>query len=487
MEKPVAIYDDHFAKRASTFAYRYQGTEKKLSTFSYTYHDDFGEPYEPYLDLEELIERALLHDDVDEFTPLIDEYKSAKDVPEWVLTQMFTLDAVQCFTAALNGQTKSKFCLYGHECFSGCSKPPLLHLAASYASVEITKKLLACGAGAGVDDKCETDFDDMKGLLPLDLALGAAGSGIWIDGWTWRDSIFRLIYSLCRARKRFALEIVRLLAQRTKSVKEELVHSVKNRKLVAVAALLMVAHKRVMPLKLSKEAHGLPLDEVIHIEDLVANEITVLDMLQRRSLYAKLDNELLQKWKDKRLTMKMILLLFGIFERIGDSLGACLQLDPRQTDDKLAAQIAWIFKKAGLPVKDRDIYGVRSKGIGDSPDWINELFDPTRVEPSSFDVFALMGKRDLDEHRIEVPKVQICTDLNASNASLGSMTLTLFFLKLKIKHCVIFNLSLTGRTCTKMLSYDIIKEKFAHADLPVWITALVICQGMGSGFVTLVQ
>ena len=83
--------------------------------------------------------------------------------------------------------------------------------------------------------------------------------------------------------------------------------------------------------------------------------------------------------------------------------------------------------------------------------------------------------------------IQICTDLNASNASLGSMTLKLFFLKLKIKHCVIFNLSLTGRTCTKMLSYDIIKEKFARADLPVWITALVICQGMGSGFVTLVQ
>ncbi|KAL3507949.1 hypothetical protein ACH5RR_033331 [Cinchona calisaya] len=129
--------------------------------------------------------------------------------------------------------------------------------------------------------------------------------------------------------QRTDLEIIRLLARRTDNVWEEFFNYVKNGKLVEVGSVLLAAHDKVLPIKIPKEKHGLAVyDRPIEFYNFVGKEIAIIDMLQKRSLAAEVDNKVMQKWKDKKFVMKMMLCLFWVFERIGKDLRALIRLDP---------------------------------------------------------------------------------------------------------------------------------------------------------------
>ncbi|KAL3507948.1 hypothetical protein ACH5RR_033330 [Cinchona calisaya] len=109
---------------------------------------------------------------------------------------MFILDSVKCFTAVLNGETGGKFDFFTHEMFRRCSRPPFLHLAASLSSLEITKWLLDHEDGDEANRRCEINL--WKDKLLLNLTLRAMRSSISDAIWTYKKSIFRLIFNLCR-------------------------------------------------------------------------------------------------------------------------------------------------------------------------------------------------------------------------------------------------------------------------------------------------
>ncbi|XP_027154869.1 uncharacterized protein LOC113765703 isoform X2 [Coffea eugenioides] len=412
MEAPIWLNNNELEKGKSlTLFYNYYRIEEKISTFEYGKHgEEHGEVQHVCrsLTLDEMIERALLHDDKDEFVPLINEnYESTKDVPGWILEQMFAFDSSKCFAAVINGETGTKFCLRNHESFSGCSRPPLLHLAAYFSSVGITKWLLANGDAEGANYMCESDFYHMKDMLPIDVALLSVRSGIQLNGWTRQESIFSLFFGLLRGEKRRSMEVLRLLAQHTNEIREQFFKYTKPGKLVDVAALLLVAHQKLMPLNVTKEMHGLPLaGEQSDITKFVACKISRIDILQKRSLYSDVDNELLQEWKDMKARMKMILLLFKIFENIGHSLSAFLQLDPDQEEARLAAKLAWIFEQTGLHVKDRDIHGVCSTGACANLTLVNKIVYARSRGCGSCMNFGHEEKRSLEGFIVGVPKIQ---------------------------------------------------------------------------------
>ncbi|KAL3507929.1 hypothetical protein ACH5RR_033311 [Cinchona calisaya] len=404
MEFPIPVHDRLVWKKIFTNCYRKYGKEEKLSSFNYVYYNSCDEVYDPGFSDEELIERALLHDDAIEFVALINEC----DLPEWTLNQMFILDSVKCFTAVLNGETRGKFDFFTHEMFRGCSRPPFLHLAASYSSLDITKWLLAHEDGDEANRRCEIDF--WKDKLPLNLALKAMRSSISDAIWTHKKSIFRLIFNLSRQSKRDTLEIIRLLAQRTDNVWEEFFNYVKNGKLVEVGSLLLVDHDKVLPIKIPKEKHGLAVyDEPIEFYNFVGKEIAIIDMLQKRSLAAEVDNEVMQNWKDKKFVMKMMLCLFLVFERIGKDLRALIHLDPYVYMQGSEVYLAFIFKQNGLLVKDRDIcasHSFSSCGRG----WVVRKIvsaSARKDEPRTFNVFAHEEKWLHGNYKIEIPKGQL--------------------------------------------------------------------------------
>lgn len=397
--------EDYLKRRIYTRFYRPCEREEKISSFEYKYHDGAGKTYDICLSCDAQIERALLHDDKDEFVYYIKKFfESAQDVPSWILEQIFQLDSVQCLIALLNGEVGNKFYLGTLGELHRCSKPPLLHLAACYSSIEISNLLLACGPGATPNDRCEIDLYDMKDMLPLNCALKAAGSWIKADGRGNEESIFGLIFHLSSNYMRRYMEMVRLLANWTENVEDEFLNCVKEGKFVEVAALLLVAHQMFLPLSFSKEKHGLALVEnEIGIHDFASNEIARIDILQKRSCYAEVDNELLQKWKDKKVKMKMMLLLFEIFERIGYRLRAILHLDPGLPEPVIAATIAWTFKQAGLHFKDRDIYGIpRGGGCAN----LTRLDNVEKDMLSKLEVSGHEDKRDLEIYTIGIPKIQ---------------------------------------------------------------------------------
>ncbi|KAL3507917.1 hypothetical protein ACH5RR_033299 [Cinchona calisaya] len=404
METSVPVCDRIERKRIFACCYHKYGKEEKLSSFNYVYYDSEDKVYHPGFSMEELIERALLHDDPIEFVALINECKSEKDVPEWTLDQMFILDSIKCFTAVLNGETRGKFDFFTHEMFCGCSRPPFLHLAASLSSLEITKWLLANDDGDEANRRCEIDL--WKDKLPLNLALEAMRSLINEAIWTHEKSIFRLMFNLCRKSKRVDLEIIRLLARRTDNVWEEFFNYVKNGELVEVVSLLLVARDKVLPIKIPKEKHGLAVyDGPIEFYNFVAKEIAIIDMLQKRSLNADVDNEVMQNWKDKKAVMKMMLYLFWVFEIIGEDLRAFICLDPPVFGREQVVDFACIFKQNGLLVKDRDIYGIPSS-VGCGLGKVDKIASAIKDEPRTSNVFEYEENWLHGNCKIEIPKVQ---------------------------------------------------------------------------------
>lgn len=342
------------------------------------------------------IEDALLHDDANKFVRVINgEVKVDGEVPEDLFHMIFEFDAANCLKAALENKTKHYFDIYAHPWFAGCTKLPLLHLASYYSSVEIIKLLLDLQAeyAPGVDDGCDGgEFFD-PGTLPLEEALECTRLPIALrkdlDLTDPKGSVFRIIHRLCLQDKRRPLEVVRLLAQRSKKVKDVFIKSLDKGIFGDVTALLMVADEKVMPCKVN---HG-------EIQDYVAEKVATLAALQSipcTGTNANINDDALKKLKNKELVMATMLVLFDIFETIGHVFRGFLLLDPETDADKVAAQIGCLFKTAGLHIDDKYVRGFQRSSSYDEMNLSRGVLSNSKMEPGNLSFLCRMERKMLE-------------------------------------------------------------------------------------------
>ncbi|XP_027066491.2 uncharacterized protein [Coffea arabica] len=186
--------------------------------------------------------------------------------------------------------------------------------------------------------------------------------------------------------KRSALEVVRLLAQKTKEVEFEFFKYVKEQKLVELAGLLLVAHEKVMP----------GLEEHMKIRNFVLKEAAFLNLQEITSLYSSGDEKSLQEVKKKKVEMEAILLLLEVFDRIGDKLSAYLQIMRKRVREEYhAKEIGWILEKAGFSVK-LELFDETSRGIIE-----HEWYLPFLGDTGAEDTFYILDRiKCLESHKM---------------------------------------------------------------------------------------
>ncbi|XP_027071173.1 uncharacterized protein [Coffea arabica] len=311
-----------------------------------------------YPSLEEEITFAVSLDKKETFVTLINGITNKNDIPRWCVDHMFRFDCINCVDAVLNGEMTGKIDFTVDAVpHKNRGELPALHKAATSLACKLTELFL------GITDQANVrlDFKDVKGWLPLNFALKKLRSSslmpVWINSKGDEDTsywmansipqgptemVFKLLYRLLCPFSRAALEVVRLLAQKTKEVEFEFFKYVKEQKLVELAGLLLVAHEKVMP----------GLEECMKIRNFVLKEAAFLNLQEIRSLYGSGDEKSLQEAKKKKVEMEAILLLLEVFDRIGDKLSAYLQIVRKQVRvEYRAKEIGWILEKAGFSMK----------------------------------------------------------------------------------------------------------------------------------------
>ncbi|KAH9603589.1 hypothetical protein KSS87_015965, partial [Heliosperma pusillum] len=234
--------------------------------------------------------RAMWLDDRNEFVKLVNGVESfgsldcKNNLPETVRDLMLLHDSANCAAAVLAGETDA-YLKFKDLTDLGWS---FLHHAAKHGDPKITALFLDNGFLA--DDRRDCDELNLKAALPLHVALESIRDHILLKN---RKSAIDLVVLLCDDEYRNILETIRLLALKTTNVFNEFLLYLKQGKMVELCALLMVAHKELLPL--------------LYMENtLVSTSITQ-------------DDDPLQR--------KETLLLLNIFEKIGDDLSAYIRLE----------------------------------------------------------------------------------------------------------------------------------------------------------------
>uniref|UniRef100_A0A5B7AYL2 Uncharacterized protein n=1 Tax=Davidia involucrata TaxID=16924 RepID=A0A5B7AYL2_DAVIN len=181
-----------------------------------------------------------------------------------------------------------------------------LHHAAQSLSSGLTKLFIQHGAKADV--RCNDVGSKFYGLLPLDVAVESICCRI---EWTPKQSVFRLLFTLCNSNLNESLETVSMLSVRTREVDDVLYHYAKEGKLVQLAALLMVAPDTNAPP--TKDDGSIALRRVVasEIASLIDTEHMFLGHRSRKQ--AKM-------LKEKKRVMSTVMLLVEILQRTAGSI-----------------------------------------------------------------------------------------------------------------------------------------------------------------------
>ncbi|XP_027071171.1 uncharacterized protein LOC113773082 [Coffea eugenioides] len=355
-----------------------------------------------YPSLEDEITFAVSHDKKETFVTWINGITYKNDIPRWCVDRMFLFDSINCMDAVLNGEMTGKIDFTVDAVpHNNHGELPALHKAATSQACRLTELFL------GITDQANVrlDFKDVKGWLPLNFALenlrSPSSMPVWINSkgdkhksyWMANpipqgptEMVFKLLYYLLWPFSRSALEVVRLLAQKTKEVEFEFFKYVKEQKLVELAGLLLVAHEKVMP----------GLEERMKIRNFVLKEAAFLNLQEIRSLYGSGDEKSLQEVKKKKVEMEAILLLLEVFDRIGDKLSAYVQIVRKLVGEEYhAKEIGWILEKAGFSVK-LELFDETSRGI-----IRHEWYLPFLGDTGAEDTFYILNRiKRLESHKM---------------------------------------------------------------------------------------
>ncbi|RAL46184.1 hypothetical protein DM860_016617 [Cuscuta australis] len=264
---------------------------------------------------------------------------------------IFVFDAAKCAKAVLEGQAKPVTCNQAF-CFDGFLE---LHNAARHKSLKVMRLLLKHDKdGSKANARCLARLGSCEGMvLPLHIAIAiAANERVFAD---WDDKnggidAFKLICRLCAPNMRHKLEIVRLLAQKTKRVEREAYIYAMEGKVVELVILLMVASEKVLRTPLSLENNNnLCRTLSDNVLSLISEVVASLVLLQQNVSSDDDTTIEVQKCMEKKAKLEQIMVLLQIFETIGDKLAEYLQLEQTKPSfAEVTRQVGRIFEEGGI-------------------------------------------------------------------------------------------------------------------------------------------
>ncbi|KAL4377266.1 hypothetical protein GQ457_02G038560 [Hibiscus cannabinus] len=186
--------------------------------------------------------------------------------------------------------------------------------------------------------------DDAKGSLALRASLEKLCYHPYLNDWTPKKSIFKLVCILCLPQLKESLESVRLAACKTE-IEAIGCDLARQGKLIELASLLMVA----------LGSNDLCSNAIRHciISDLQASLDAEVRLMGRRN-----SHRLVEKCKDEKEMKLSALLLLEVFERAGNSINQFIQSDAYKDGTRsrleIVREIQNLLEKAGFVMKPKD-------------------------------------------------------------------------------------------------------------------------------------
>ncbi|KAK9004104.1 hypothetical protein V6N11_001914 [Hibiscus sabdariffa] len=198
------------------------------------------------------------------------------------------------------------------------------------------------------------DEDDAKGSLALRVSLAKLCHHPYLNDWTSKNSVFKLVCILCLPQLKESLESIRLVACKTDEIKAIGCNFARQGKLIELATLLMVAPEELIESTStgSKDMRSNSIRRCI-MSDLQA----LLDSEVRLTGRSK-NHKLVEKCKDEKEMKLSTLLLLEVFERVGKSINHHLQSDTYNDGTRsrleIAGKIQNMLENAGFAMKPKD-------------------------------------------------------------------------------------------------------------------------------------
>ncbi|KAK8515798.1 hypothetical protein V6N12_075819 [Hibiscus sabdariffa] len=195
--------------------------------------------------------------------------------------------------------------------------------------------------------------DDAKGSLPLKVSLEKLCYHPYLNDWTPKKSIFKLVVILCLPQLKESLESIRLVACKTE-IETIGCDLVRHGKLIELASLLMVAPEKLnvttSPRSNDLRSNAIRRCIMSGLQELLDAEVRLMGRSN--------SHKLVEKCKDEKEVKLSALLLLEVFERAGNSINQYLQSDTYNEGTRsrleIAGEIQNLLEKAGFAMKPKD-------------------------------------------------------------------------------------------------------------------------------------
>jgi hypothetical protein len=259
------------------------------------------------------------------------------------LTYMISYDALRCVKVILEGKVPR---LNGQHANPNCINPygyfPL-HEAAERFSIDMIKLLFRHGASANV----RTVGDDIiENLLPLHVAVENTCLHKYLEDNLFpyqnhRDYIYKIIHLLCMPEMKIFSDTIKLLAERTDNLVDEVWSYMKDGKLIQSAVLLLAAQAQLRG-GCSSISNG--NEKRAGFDIIMCNILLHLSTLRLENKKANARKLL----EEEIIFMDLMSHLVDLVSKAGEALSAYIQAQSEVPHMEVLEQVSSILKEHGF-------------------------------------------------------------------------------------------------------------------------------------------
>ncbi|KAF7148201.1 hypothetical protein RHSIM_Rhsim03G0008000 [Rhododendron simsii] len=266
--------------------------------------------------------------------------------------EICTYDAVNCAAAFLEGEWELGLPMGVISPVAGSGEAFPLHYAAKRLPPRVVELLLSHGARTDIKLYDPLNRRGHDGLLPLEIALDVARECLPRRiVFSSEPSIFQLIASLGLPGMKGRLKTIKLLALSTENVGKIAYDYAMEGKLAEFAVLLTVAREKVLvPITFSRH-DGDGWDGSMTLHQGLEDEMGSLFHEECR-LTGSFANKELTWIKRKKILLRSIALLLEVYERAGNAIEECIQLERHSKE--VEKDVALRLVEAGFRLKKGD-------------------------------------------------------------------------------------------------------------------------------------
>lgn len=292
-----------------------------------------------FFDISPRLDSVLRKDSVRCFFRLFAECTAAMafkcNITSETLSCIVRHNALRCAKTVLEGKAPQLSCMHANpNCINPYGIFPL-HEAAERFSVDMIKLLFCHGASANLHTVNDAGI---PGLLPLHVAVGNTCLHKYLEDnlspvQYHEDYIYKLIHLLCLPEMKVFLDTVRLLAEKTDNLADELWNYMKNDKLVESAVLLLAARKHIREGK----PDGFDIIAQRIYEDYDSLVCDKGDTAEGQKLL-----------EERRALLKCKCLIVTIISQAGEVLDNYIQAHSEVPNVEVLARVSYILKEFGF-------------------------------------------------------------------------------------------------------------------------------------------